>query len=39
MEWPSQIKLVTRELPVVFDVVHEQVNKLWDEEKPDVIIY
>ena len=33
---PSNVKLVTRELPVVYDVVKEQVAKLRDEFKPDV---
>ena len=36
MEWPSRIRLVTRELPVIYDTVKKEVNKLWDEEKPDV---
>jgi len=35
---PPEIKLVTRELDVVYDVVKEQVPKLWKEENPDVII-
>jgi pyrrolidone-carboxylate peptidase len=33
---PSQVNLVTRELPVVYDIVKDQVEKIWNEEKPDV---
>ena len=35
-EIPPAIKLVTRELPVIYDVVRAEVDKLWSEEKPDV---
>lgn len=34
---PEDIKLVTRELDVVYDVVKTEVPKLWKEENPDVI--
>jgi pyrrolidone-carboxylate peptidase len=34
--FPSNIKLVTRELPVVYDIVKQEVEKLWIEENPDV---
>jgi hypothetical protein len=37
--FPSNVKLVTRELPVIYDVVKEEVNKLWREENPDVIFF
>lgn len=33
---PADIKLVTRELPVVYDVVKNEIPKLWREEIPDV---
>ncbi len=33
---PSSIRLVTRELPVVYDIVKREVPALWDAEKPDV---
>lgn len=33
---PPEIKLVTRELPVVYDVIKEEIPKLWREESPDV---
>ena len=33
---PPQIRLVTRELPVVYRLAREQVAQLWDTEKPDV---
>lgn len=36
---PPNIKLVTRELPVVYDIVKDEVGKLWDEEKPDLMIH
>lgn len=34
---PDDIKLVTRELDVVYDVVKSAVPKLWQEENPDVL--
>ena len=34
---PSYIKLITKELPVIYDVAKHEVEKLWDEEKPDVL--
>ena len=34
---PLNIKLITRQLPVIYDVVREQVSKLWNDIKPDVI--
>lgn len=37
-DWPANIKLVTRELPVVYDVVKMEVSNLWETEKPDVTI-
>ena len=36
---PTQVKLVTRELPVVYSVVKNEVLKLWETENPDVIYY
>ena len=36
LEWPSQVELVTRELPVVYDTIKQVVPKLWEELKPDV---
>lgn len=33
---PKQIKLITRELPVVYDIVRKQVEDLWAQENPDV---
>lgn len=33
---PAEIKLVTRELDVVYDVVKSVVPQLWQDEKPDV---
>lgn len=33
---PSQIRLVTRELPVVYNIAKGEVEKLWHEENPDV---
>lgn len=33
---PAQIKLITRELPVVYDIVRQHVEDLWDQENPDV---
>lgn len=33
---PPSIQLVTRELPVVYDIVKSEVDKLWLEENPDV---
>ncbi len=38
-EIPSHIRLVTRELPVVYDIAKVEVEKLWKEEKPDVFCY
>ena len=35
---PANVKLITRQLPVVYDVVLEQVSKLWSDLKPDVVI-
>lgn len=34
---PTQIRLITRELPVVYDIVKNEVEKLWTEHNPDVI--
>ncbi len=34
--FPPEIKLITRELEVVYDVVKEAIPRLWEEEKPDV---
>jgi hypothetical protein len=39
MEWPNKIRLVTRELPVDYNVVKEQVKLLWDKENPDLMIH
>jgi pyrrolidone-carboxylate peptidase len=36
-ELPVEVRLVTRELPVIYDVVKQEVAKLWTEENPDVI--
>lgn len=36
MKWPSDIKLVTRELPVDYKIVRDEVKNLWETEKPDV---
>jgi pyroglutamyl-peptidase len=36
---PDYIKLVTRELPVIYEVAKREVDKLWDEEKPDLMIH
>jgi pyrrolidone-carboxylate peptidase len=33
---PQSIRLVTRELPVVYDIVKREVNTLWETENPDV---
>lgn len=35
-ELPSYVKLITRELPVVYNIAKTEVEKLWQEEKPDV---
>ena len=35
---PPSISLVTRELPVIYDIVKKEVDKLWENEKPDVNI-
>lgn len=37
LKWPSNIKLITREIPVVYEIVSEQVPKMWQELNPDVI--
>ncbi len=36
LKWPSNIKLITRELPVVYDIVKSEVPKLWTDFTPDV---
>ena len=36
LEWPDQVDLVTRELPVVYDTIKEVVPNLWSELNPDV---
>ncbi|CAF0783810.1 unnamed protein product [Brachionus calyciflorus] len=36
---PEQIKLVTRELPVIYEIVREQVENIWATEKPDLMIH
>ena len=36
LEWPNNIKLITRQLPVIYDIVYEQVPQLWKELNPDV---
>lgn len=36
---PAEVKLVTRELEVVYDVVKREVPRLWKEEQPDLIIH
>ena len=38
MNWPSEIKLITRELPVVYNIVKNQIDQLWEKEQPDVFI-
>jgi pyrrolidone-carboxylate peptidase len=38
-KFPDGVKLVTRELPVVYDVVKKVVPGLWESEKPDVRYY
>lgn len=35
-EIPAQIKLVTRELPVVYDIVRTEIENIWKTEQPDV---
>ena len=39
MNWPSEIKLITRELPVVYNIVKNQIYQLWEEEQPDVLAF
>ena len=39
LEMSSQIKIVTREMPVVYGIVKVEVEKLWNEETPDVCYY
>lgn len=39
MDWPNELRLVTRELPVVYEIAKSEIKKLWTEEKPDVIIF
>ncbi|RNA04851.1 pyroglutamyl-peptidase 1 [Brachionus plicatilis] len=36
---PDKIKLITRELPVVYEIVRKQVEDLWDQESPDLMIH
>jgi len=37
--WPTNIKLITRQLNVVYKEVLDEVPKLWDEFKPDLVIH
>lgn len=37
-KFPQQIKLITRELPVIYDTVRHQVEDLWNQENPHVNI-
>jgi hypothetical protein len=37
-ELESNIKLITRELPVSYEIVQKEVDKLWTEETPDVSV-
>jgi hypothetical protein len=39
MDWPNELRLVTRELPVVYEIAKSEIRKLWTEEKPDVLIF
>jgi pyroglutamyl-peptidase len=36
LDWPENVKLITRELPVIYDSVFQIVPQLWSEIKPDV---
>ena len=37
-DWPSNVKVITHQIPVVYDIVLTKVPQLWEEIKPDVKI-